>query len=84
MQFSTALIALVAAGLANAQLPDVPSCSVCTLLAIYYNLKLTQLSAQLFRQCSDFRWLLGLDRLRLSLPEARPGQHHYSLRPEGL
>lgn len=41
MQFSTALIALVAAGLANAQLPDVPSCSVCTLLAIYYILKLT-------------------------------------------
>lgn len=28
MQFSHALIALVAAGLANAQLPDVPSCSV--------------------------------------------------------
>lgn len=28
MQFSHALVALVAAGLASAQLPDVPSCSV--------------------------------------------------------
>jgi hypothetical protein len=31
MQFSHALIALVAAGLANAQLPDIPSCSVSRL-----------------------------------------------------
>lgn len=34
MKFSTTLIALVAAGLANAQLPDVPTCSVGVFLAI--------------------------------------------------